>query len=197
MHGSMLSRLRRAMGAHATTALIAAGLGAALLLAACGGGKATATPTAAPTTAATAAAATATAAASGTAAGGGSSGAGASAAAGFCGDWGKMVVNAAAATGLGSASASGTPTDMKTSIEQTTAFVQALSNNAPSEIKADFQVYAQFWTQFASAMAKANYDFTKVATDPTVQAAFQALNDPKFEQATQHIDAWVTQNCGG
>jgi hypothetical protein len=182
-------RHRRMRGATGLAPLI----GLALLVAACGGGKSSATATATTAPTATPAATTPVPSAVATAGGGSTSGAATAALSAFCGDWSKMLAEAATVTG---SVTSGTSTSLKDDFTQTGTFIQALSDHAPAEIKPDFEVYAKFWQDFSAAMAKADYDVTKIVTDPSLLQAFQSLNDPSVQQATQHIDAWIQKNCG-
>ncbi len=45
--------------------------------------------------------------------------------------------------------------------------------------------------QFYAALAKANYDFTKI--DPSVEAT---LETPAVKAATDHVDAYIKNTCG-
>lgn len=40
-----------------------------------------------------------------------------------------------------------------------------------------------------------NYDMSKMATDPEMQKAMQAMSDPKLQQASTNIAMWVQKNC--
>jgi len=167
---------------HVTLRLAAVSL-MALLLAACSGTKTdvTGTPTggAAATTAAGTAQATTT------------TPAGLAASSKLCSDW--------AATAAQQAEVSGQPTgssaDTKADFDAMAAYMKALADQAPAEIKGDFQVYAKFWSDYAAVMAKANYDVTRMATDPEMQKAMQAMSDPKLQQATVNIQNWMQKNC--
>ncbi len=125
------------------------------------------------------------------ASGGGGGGGGASVAA-FCGEWVKASADAAKATsgGIGA-----NPNDLKATVEQTNAFFKTAADRAPSEIRADMQVFAQVWTTLASALQKANYDFTKLATDPDAQKTLQSLSDARLMQASKNIEAWAQKHC--
>ena len=64
---------------------------------------------------------------------------------------------------------------------------------APSEIKADVKLIADAYVPFIEAMAKANFDFTKLnPQDP----AFANLQKPEIAAASQRIEAWSKANCG-
>jgi hypothetical protein len=64
---------------------------------------------------------------------------------------------------------------------------------APSEIKADVRVIADAYGPFIDAMAKANFDFTKInPQDP----AFAEIQKPEVASAAQRIEAWGKAHCG-
>ena len=161
-------------------------LGAAtLLLAACGGGKATVTPT--PT-------ATVDHSAHSTGTTTGATAAASTAPAGFCVDWFKLSAESARFSAAQNASPA-QPDVLRSSVEATTSYLKALAQTAPPDIKTDFTTYAQWWTDFSVEMTRVNYDFTKVASDAALQKAMQATTEPKFSQASANISAWVSKNC--
>lgn len=73
--------------------------------------------------------------------------------------------------------------------------MHALAAQAPAELRADFQVFAKGFGDFNAAMAKANYDFTKMATDPELRKAAEAMSEPRMEQASKNIQTWMEKNC--
>jgi hypothetical protein len=155
-----------------------------LLVVACGGDKKTAA-TAAPPSPNTASSPAAATTAATVAAGGNAVVSNA-----FCGDWGAVAAQSAKLT-----APTGQAASMKDSFDATNAYLKALADKAPADIKGDFQVYAKFWSDYATVMAKANYDMTKAATDPDLQKAMQAMSDPKLQQASINIGTWVQKNC--
>ena len=155
-----------------------------LLLAACSAGKPAATPT---PTVDHSAHATGTASGSATAAT-------STAPAGFCVDWFKLSAESARFSAAQNASPA-QPEVLRSSIEATTSYLKSLAQTAPPDIKTDFTTYAQWWTDFSADMARVNYDFTKVTSDPALQKAMQATTEPKFSQASANISAWVSKNC--
>lgn len=113
--------------------------------------------------------------------------------AGFCADWFRL---AGESTKFAQAQGStGQPGALRSSVESTTVYLKTLADNAPAEIKADFTVYAEWWSEFSKQMARVNYDFTKVANDPAIQQAMSATSEPRFTQASANISAWVQQHC--
>lgn len=186
--------LRRMEGINVLKLILRTGalLFLALALAACSGGssgKKSETPAAA-----TRGASEATAAATAQAATAASGAAGApSANVAFCTGWGTAA--AAAPSGPPAGTAATSPTSLKTSIEAGVAAMNSAAAQAPAEIRSDFQLYAKAFSDYAAVMAKANYDFTRLATDPDLQKSLQALTDPKVQQAAQNIQAWAQKNC--
>ena len=109
----------------------------------------------------------------------------------FCGDWGAVAAQSAKLT----APSPGSTAGMKESFDQTSAYMKALADKAPAEIKGDFEGFTKLWTDYSAVMAKANYDMTKMATDPDLQKAMAAMSDPKLQQASVNISTWVQKNC--
>jgi hypothetical protein len=72
--------------------------------------------------------------------------------------------------------------------------LEALAGQAPAEIKPDFEVIAQFYSEFLKIGLQAG----KVPT-PEQQAELaklgSAANQKKIQAAGQHIQAWVQKNC--
>jgi len=171
--------------AHCATLAIVLG---SLLLAACGGGgspSTTGTAGTAPGSTAGGSATTAAGAAT-TAVAKSSGGSGND----FCG----------LGTGIGAAMAAqagGTTgkTDLKGSITSLQTALDTLAGTAPAAIKADFETVRRALAPYLAALAKNNYDLTKIMTDPDLQASMDALSDPKFETASTNIDNWVQANC--
>ncbi|TAK77337.1 MAG: hypothetical protein EPO16_05570 [Dehalococcoidia bacterium] len=161
----------------------------ALLLAACGGDKEAAPTSSTGGTDSPAPAGKSTGAPAGAPAGA-AAGVAAALGGGFCGEWGALAAQSAKLTAPG-----GTPGSLKESFDATNAYMKALADKAPAEIKGDFQLYAKFWSDYSAVMAKANYDMMKAATDPEMQKALEAMADPKLDKAGANISAWVEKNC--
>jgi hypothetical protein len=63
---------------------------------------------------------------------------------------------------------------------------------APTEIKADVRVLADAYDPFITALAKVNYDFTKVNfSDP----AFAKLSSAEVQAAAQRVSDWAKTHC--
>jgi hypothetical protein len=83
------------------------------------------------------------------------------------------------------------PAQLRTIFKDLQVAVKQAVDVAPSEIKADVTLLANFYNDFAAALEKVNYDFTKVPPDIS-----RKLQDPQFQQATTRLDAYTKQVCG-
>lgn len=112
---------------------------------------------------------------------------------GFCADWFHLADETAklSAPPAGAARAG----EMRKSVEATAAYLRALSDSAPDEIRGDFARYSTWWTAFADAMARVDYDLTRIAGDPGLQQAVRAASDPAFTQSSARVTAWVRDHC--
>ena len=98
------------------------------------------------------------------------------------------------ATAINNSAAAGVPTTTakaKAQVEQGLAEFSVLAAEAPSKIKADVTVLAGAITVLYTAVAKANYDYSKVN-----QADLQAMSNPKVTAASNNVDAYVKNTCG-
>ena len=111
----------------------------------------------------------------------------------MCSGWGQAAAQAQRASGP--PTGAGGTTDMKATLEQASSALNSIAGTAPADIRADLQLYAKAFGEFNTAMAKVNYDFMKMASDPAAMKAAEAMSDPKFEQAGKNIEAWMTKNC--
>ena len=77
--------------------------------------------------------------------------------------------------------------------------MKALAAAAPSEIKGDFQTFADAFANFAKVYGSNGF---KPGTAPTaaqiakLTAAAKSLSTPKLQAAEQHLSAWASTNCG-
>ena len=105
----------------------------------------------------------------------------------FCQQVAKSVNSAslqAAATGTGADS-------IKTSVEAFETIEGSVLSSAPGAIKSDLATLFGALDQFYGALAKVNYDFTKV--DPSAEAPIET---PAVKTAEQHVDAYLKTTCG-
>jgi hypothetical protein len=180
-----------------TSMVLGAGLALTLVASiACGSKKTEETPKASTTTVAataTAKAAAATAAATAAAKAGGGAGLPAgSVAAAICSNW-KTV----AAAGPGMGMPSGAPTGAMPTMPNlagSEAMMKQMVDNAPNELKADFAVFAKYFTEYSAAMTRANGDFMKLAQDPAFVKMMES-GTTEVEAAAKNIETWTTKNC--
>jgi len=78
--------------------------------------------------------------------------------------------------------------------------LDALASAAPSEIKGDFQTFADAYKSFAHVYSDAKI---KVGQTPSAEqiakltAAAQSLATPKVKTAIAHLSAWGSSHCSG
>lgn len=89
--------------------------------------------------------------------------------------------------------ASDTPADLKKTVELYNGVKSSLEKSAPAEIKPDLTTLFNYLDQIYGALAKANYDFTKL--DPTVLANL-TTNETQIEAAGDHVTQYVQTACG-
>jgi hypothetical protein len=82
-------------------------------------------------------------------------------------------------------------TSIKQSVQQFQSVEGSILKSAPNAIKPDLVTLFGAIDQFYGALAKANYDFTKI--DPSVEAPLEA---PAVQKAEQNIDAYLKNTCG-
>lgn len=105
----------------------------------------------------------------------------------FCQQVADSVNNSAlkaAATGDGVDS-------LKTSVQAFHTLESSVLKSAPGTLKPDLATLFGALDQFYGALAKANYDFTKV--DPSAESV---LETPAVKTATDHVDAYIKNTCG-
>lgn len=83
------------------------------------------------------------------------------------------------------------PAQLRTLFKDLQVAVKEAVDVAPAEIKADVTLLASFYNDFANALDKVNYDFTKLPPDTAAK-----LQDPKFQAAATRLDAYSKQVCG-
>jgi hypothetical protein len=88
--------------------------------------------------------------------------------------------------------ASGTGVDsIKASVQEFQSIEGSVLKSAPNAIKPDLVTLFGALDQFYGALAKNNYDFTKI--DPSVEAPLEA---PAVQKAEQNVDAYLKNTCG-
>lgn len=105
--------------------------------------------------------------------------------------------------GAGTPTTAPHPTLIKNTITQVSAALQTLAADAPANIRPDIDTYMITpWSAYASAMAKTNYQVASLVSQPTLlQSVMQSAHaitsptSPASQQAMQHVEAWLQQNC--
>ena len=80
---------------------------------------------------------------------------------------------------------------IKQSVQQFQSIEGSVLKSAPSSIKPDMVTLFGAIDQFYSALAKDNYDFSKI--DPSVEAP---LETPAVQKAEANVDAYLKNTCG-
>jgi hypothetical protein len=105
----------------------------------------------------------------------------------FC-DFARQAQAAFAGRGTGGLR---TPQQLKTLYQNVGPVLDHARSIAPGAIKADFDTFVHGYSQFLSAFAAANYDYTKVS-----RTALQAIGTSQMTAASQHITQYMRQVCG-
>jgi hypothetical protein len=89
-------------------------------------------------------------------------------------------------------------TGAKGDIAKQAAAFKALADKTPEEIRPDFETIAGAYTKIAENLKGVDLSGGKVpdaATLAKISKLGSEFSGPKFTQAIQHIEAWVTTNC--
>jgi hypothetical protein len=82
--------------------------------------------------------------------------------------------------------------DLKTTVQ----VVQEFADDAPSEIKSDFQTFADYLKKIYDAVGNVKPGQTPdAATLQKLQKLGTSIDPQKLTKASQNITAWVTKNC--
>ena len=89
-------------------------------------------------------------------------------------------------------SGNGAGTDLK----KTAQVIHEFADDAPSEIKGDFQVLADYMSKVADVTGDLKPGQTPSPTQlQKLQTLATSIDTQKLTTASQHITAWVTKNC--
>ena len=91
-------------------------------------------------------------------------------------------------------------TGAKGDIAKQAALFKALADKTPEEIRPDFETIADAYSQIAGDLKGVDLNSGKVpdaATLAKITKLGAEFSGPKFTQAMQNIEAWVTKNCNG
>ena len=85
-------------------------------------------------------------------------------------------------------------------VERSLADLEKLGDDVPDEIKDDFDVFVEAYSELADEFAELDFDPTSGdAPDEETMAALEELGrrfeDSDFQAASERIQAWFTDNC--
>ncbi len=83
------------------------------------------------------------------------------------------------------------PAHLKDAVRQGRQASSSLQSEAPAQIKGDLNLLVQTANKVYDALAKANYDFTKLSPSD-----LQGIDDPNVTAANQRVSAYVKKSCG-
>ena len=84
-------------------------------------------------------------------------------------------------------------------LPKTAALVQRFADQAPPEIRPDFQILAADWTKVAAALKGVDLTSGKAPSASVLARLVKLSSQLDAEQlttASQHIQAWANANCG-
>lgn len=116
----------------------------------------------------------------------------------FAGDCAAFVSAFAGASAAVGSAFGGADADLKEAAE----YFERVADKLPKEIRADFQIFAEAYADFAKAMAEANIDFSNPASmNPEALAELEKLSkafeDSEVQEASERIEAYIDANCNG
>jgi len=87
-------------------------------------------------------------------------------------------------------------------LEKAAEYFDSVAGKLPKEVRADFQVFAKAYADFAKAVVDAKIDFNDPASmNPETLAKLQTLSeafqDSEVQQASERVQAYVDANCKG
>jgi hypothetical protein len=82
-------------------------------------------------------------------------------------------------------------------MQKTGQLLEEFASKTPSDIRPDFKVVADAYSKLAGTIGKLKPgQAPDAATLAKLQKAIAGLDQAKLTQATQHIQKWLTKNCG-
>ncbi len=110
------------------------------------------------------------------------------------GDFCKQVASTYNEAAALSKNLTGTADNIRQNLETALKDGQATIDEAPAEIKPDLQVIQDAVKSFTDALARVDYDASRLGTD--ILGAVSSFNTPQFQQATAHSQTYVADKCG-
>ena len=81
--------------------------------------------------------------------------------------------------------------------DQARATIERFVKEAPSEIKADAEIFATTYLKWVEVLAKFGSDITKAYEDPEAAAVLDDLNNAEASGAFDRISEYVSKECDG
>lgn len=86
-------------------------------------------------------------------------------------------------------------------LDDAAEYFENVADKLPKEIRADFQLFAEAYGEFAKAMAEADIDMSNPASmDPDqmeeLQKIGESLEGPEIEEASANVQAYLEAKCG-
>ena len=77
------------------------------------------------------------------------------------------------------------------------AAFQSIRDKAPEELRADIDIVQQGYTEYLQVMEAYDYDFTKLASDPTaIEEMSAVMSGEEFSAASERFNDWLQSICG-
>lgn len=112
-----------------------------------------------------------------------------------CAELTQVFAGAYASIGAGLGGAAGNE------LEDAAEYFENVADNLPKDIRADFQLFAEAYAEFARGMAELDIDLSNPASmDPEQMAKLQELGEslegPEIEEASANVEAYLEAKCG-
>jgi hypothetical protein len=79
-------------------------------------------------------------------------------------------------------------------LDQVRAYFDTALDDAPDEIKGDLTVLRETYEELGT-LVEEHGGLAAAMSDPEVQAEFEELDTPEVEQASDNVEAWISENC--
>ncbi|HSL59559.1 MAG TPA: hypothetical protein VK866_17055 [Acidimicrobiales bacterium] len=92
------------------------------------------------------------------------------------------------------------PEDLESVFVAADGFLARAAQIAPGDIQPDFQIVSEAFGGLIGVLAEFDFDFFALAleaeSNPELIAQLEALDDPRLEEASNNIDAYLQNECG-
>lgn len=92
----------------------------------------------------------------------------------------------------------GSTDDMAANMDAVVKALESFTSDVPSAIRDDWKTIVSGIKEYAKALEGVNFNnMTDPATLEKLTKAGAALEDPKYQKASDNLDAWTQKNCPG